>query len=118
MLGCFVADTEAEARKSYEHFLWRVQKSIKGPLHYYVPAGMSSRAGRSLLQEGAGGQGRKSIFNMSIDELVEAVGFFVGAPKAVAQRVKEGIYTVGDGHPPFLGPYPERPREGGMGGGE
>ena len=111
MLGCFVADTEAEARKSYEHFLWRVQKSIKGPLHYYVPAGMSSRAGRSLLQEGAGGQGRKSIFNMSIDELVEAGGFVVGTPKAVAQRLKEIIKRLGIGHLLFEAQYSALPHE-------
>src|SRR2546428_11158652 len=115
MLGCFVADTEAEARKSYEHFLWRVQKSIKGPLHYYVPAGMSSRAGRSLLQEGAGGQGRKSIFNMSIDELVEAGGFFVGGAQGVGQRLQGNFKRLGNGPLPLYGPKnapppPERDR--------
>ena len=110
MLGCFVADTEAAAQKSYEHFLWRVQKSIKGPLHYYVPPGMSSRAGRSLLQ-GAVGQARKSIFNMSIDELVEAGGFVVGTPKAVTQRLKEIIKRLGIGHLLFEAQYSALPHE-------
>src|SRR5260370_19786234 len=75
MTGCFVADTDAEARKSYEHFLWRTQTSIKGPINYYMPVGMTTRGTISVLSQDSGPTKRKPLFQMSIDDLRDSDGF-------------------------------------------
>jgi alkanesulfonate monooxygenase SsuD/methylene tetrahydromethanopterin reductase-like flavin-dependent oxidoreductase (luciferase family) len=111
MTGCFVADTDAEARKSYEHFLWRTQVSLKGPMNYYMPVGMTTRGTNSILTGGSGGQKRKPVFQMTIDDLREAGGFVVGTPKEVVQRLKEIITRLGVGHMLFEGQYGGLPHD-------
>ncbi len=111
MTGLFVADTEAEARKSYEHYLWRTQTSLKGPMHYYMPVGMTSRGTTSILSEGSGAKKHKPVFQMTIDDLQEAGGFVVGTPKQVTQRLKEIIQRLGIGHMLFEGQYGGLPHE-------
>ena len=111
MTGCFVADTDAEARKSYEHFLWRTQVSLKGPMNYYMPVGMTTRGTNSILTGGSGDQKRKPVFQMTIDELREAGGFVVGTPKEVVQRLKEIIARLGVGHMLFEGQYGGLPHD-------
>jgi len=111
MTGCFVAETEAEARKSYEHFLWRTQTSIKGPMNYYMPVGMTTRGTVSVLSGGTGPKKRKPVFQMTIGELREAGGFVVGTPKEVVQRLKEIIKRLGVGHMLFEGQYGGLPHE-------
>jgi alkanesulfonate monooxygenase SsuD/methylene tetrahydromethanopterin reductase-like flavin-dependent oxidoreductase (luciferase family) len=111
MLGCFVADTEAEARKSYEHFLWRTQVSIKGPVHYYLPVGMSSRGATTVLSEGSSDQKHKPLFKMTIDDLREAGCFAVGTPQSVKQQLKEIIQRLGIGHMIFEAQYGGLPHD-------
>jgi len=111
MTGCFVADTEAEAQKSFEHFLWRTQVSLKGPLSYYMPVGMTTRGTTSILSQGTGTKKRKPVFQMSIDDLREAGGFVVGTPKEVVQRLKEIIKRLGVGHMLFEGQYGGLPHD-------
>ncbi|HJU12052.1 MAG TPA: LLM class flavin-dependent oxidoreductase, partial [Candidatus Binataceae bacterium] len=111
MTGCFVADTEAEARKSYDHFLWRTQVSLKGPLSYYMPVGMTTRGTTSILSQGAGTTRRKPVFQMTIDDLREAGGFVVGTPREVVQRLKEIIKRLGVGHLLFEGQYGGLPHD-------
>jgi hypothetical protein len=81
MTGLFVADTEAEAEKSFEHYLWRTRTSLKGPMHYYMPLGMTTRGTASILTEGSGPRKHKPVFQMSIADLREAGGFVVGTRK-------------------------------------
>jgi alkanesulfonate monooxygenase SsuD/methylene tetrahydromethanopterin reductase-like flavin-dependent oxidoreductase (luciferase family) len=111
MTGCFVADTEAQARKSYEHYLWRTQVSLKGPINYYMPVGMTTRGTASIMSQGDGPKKHKPLFQMSIDDLVEAGGFVVGTPKEVAQRIKEIIARLGIGHMIFEGQYGGLPHD-------
>jgi alkanesulfonate monooxygenase SsuD/methylene tetrahydromethanopterin reductase-like flavin-dependent oxidoreductase (luciferase family) len=111
MTGCFVADTEAEARKSYEHFLWRTQVSLKGPMNYYMPVGMTTRGTTSILSQGSGTTRRKPVFQMSIDDLREAGGFVVGTPTEVVQRLKEIIKRLDVGHLLFEGQYGGLPHD-------
>lgn len=111
MTGLFVADTEAEARKSYEHYLWRTQVSLKGPMNYYMPVGMSSRDTVSILSSGTGPSKRKPVFQMSIADLCEAGGFVVGTPKEVTQRIKEIVKRLGIGHMIFEAQYGGLPHD-------
>jgi alkanesulfonate monooxygenase SsuD/methylene tetrahydromethanopterin reductase-like flavin-dependent oxidoreductase (luciferase family) len=111
MTGLFVADTEEDARKSYEHYLWRTQISLKGPIHYYMPVGMSSRGTTSILSAGSGPKKHKPVFEMSIDDLQEAGGFVVGTPQQVTQRLKEIIQRLGIGHLIFEAQYGGLPHD-------
>lgn len=111
MTGLFVADTEADARKSFEHFLWRTQTSLKGPISYYMPVGMTTRGTASILSEGTGPKKRKLVFQMSIDDLQEAGGFVVGTPKQVTERLTEIIKRLGNGHMIFEGHYGGLPHD-------
>jgi len=111
MTGCFVADTEAEARKSYQHYLWRTQVSLKGPINYYMPVGMTTRGTSSILTGGTGAEKHKPVFQMTIDDLREAGGFVVGTPKEVVQRLKEIITRLRVGHMLFEGQYGGLPHD-------
>jgi alkanesulfonate monooxygenase SsuD/methylene tetrahydromethanopterin reductase-like flavin-dependent oxidoreductase (luciferase family) len=111
MTGCFVADTEVEARKSYEHYLWRTQVSLKGPINYYMPVGMTTRGTSSILSGDTGAKKHKPVFQMTIDDLREAGGFVVGTPKEVVQRLKEIITRLGVGHMLFEGQYGGLPHD-------
>jgi alkanesulfonate monooxygenase SsuD/methylene tetrahydromethanopterin reductase-like flavin-dependent oxidoreductase (luciferase family) len=98
LTGCFVADTEADAQKSYEHYLWRWRTALKGPTHWYAPVGMSARGTTSILSQGSNARKQKSIFQMSIEEMRDSGAFVVGTPKEVTQRLKEMISRLGVGH--------------------
>lgn len=111
MTGCFVADTETDARKSYEHYLWRTRTSLKGPINYYMPVGMTTRGTASVLSRGDGLRKHKPVFEMSIDDLREAGGFVVGTPKEVTQRLKEIVARLGVGHLLFEGQYGGLPHD-------
>ncbi len=94
-LGCFVGDSEKTVRESYEHVMFRMRMSAKGPVQHYAPVGMSNRAVSSRF---SGQSKAPSIFNMSIEELRAAGGFVVGTPEVVTERLHQIITRLGIGH--------------------
>ncbi len=107
-MGCFVGDDEKAVQRSYEHVMFRMRMSAKGPVQHYAPVGMSSR---SVSSRFAGQSKSKSIFQMSIEELREAGGFIVGTPEVVAERLCYVIKRLGIGHLIMEGQFSGLPHE-------
>jgi alkanesulfonate monooxygenase SsuD/methylene tetrahydromethanopterin reductase-like flavin-dependent oxidoreductase (luciferase family) len=107
-LGCFVADSEKAAQESYQHVLFRMRMSAKGPIQHYAPIGMSSRTASSRFAEKAK---QTSIFNMTIEQLRAAGGFVVGTPEVVTERLQQIITRLGVGHILMEGQFSGLPHE-------
>src|SRR4030095_13635272 len=86
-------DTRARALEAGRHFVWRMGPTLRGPVDYFSPVGMRSRAARQFAPP------PRSVFRskMSYEELVENYYIVAGTPDEVVDRFAR-VKELGIGH--------------------
>jgi alkanesulfonate monooxygenase SsuD/methylene tetrahydromethanopterin reductase-like flavin-dependent oxidoreductase (luciferase family) len=68
LICAVTADTKARALEAGRHFVWRMGPTLRGPVEYFAPVGMRSRAASRFALRARS----VSLSKMSYEELVES----------------------------------------------
>jgi alkanesulfonate monooxygenase SsuD/methylene tetrahydromethanopterin reductase-like flavin-dependent oxidoreductase (luciferase family) len=94
LICAVTADTKARALEAGRHFVWRMGPTLRGPVDYFSPVGMRSRAAsRFALRARA-----VSLSTMSYEELVDNYYIVAGTPDEVVERFARVQKELGIGH--------------------
>ena len=88
------ADTKARALEAGRHFVWRMGPTLRGPVEYFAPVGMRSRAASRFALRARS----VSLSKMSYEELVESHYIVADTPDRVAERFVHVHRELGIGH--------------------
>jgi alkanesulfonate monooxygenase SsuD/methylene tetrahydromethanopterin reductase-like flavin-dependent oxidoreductase (luciferase family) len=94
LLCAVTADTEAKAIEAGRHFVWRMGPTLRGPVEYFAPVGMRSRAGRQMALRAR----PVSLAKLSYEELLEGGYIVAGTPEQVADKFARLQRELGIGH--------------------
>jgi alkanesulfonate monooxygenase SsuD/methylene tetrahydromethanopterin reductase-like flavin-dependent oxidoreductase (luciferase family) len=94
LICAVTADTKAKALEAGRHFVWRMGPTLRGPVEYFSPVGMRSRAGQRFAMRAR----PRSLATMSYEELVEEHFIVAGTPDEVADRFATVHRALGVGH--------------------
>ena len=94
LICAVTADTKAKALEAGRHFVWRMGPTLRGPVEYFSPVGMRSRAGQQFAMRAR----PRSLASMSYDELVSEHFIIAGTPDEVADRFAHVGRELGIGH--------------------
>ena len=103
LMRVFVADTEEEAQKIGEEFLWTEAHRQRGPIEFNDPPGYQSRAAleikmsRPTIGTGASGHG------LSYQELQDACNMIIGSPETVIKKLRHVKKELDPGYMLFYG---------------
>ena len=108
LICAVTADTKAKAMEAGRHFVWRMGPTLRGPVEWFQPVGMRSRAGKKVPAEARPRppprqpRGRpprpRSLAQMSFEELVEEHFIIAGEPGEVADTFAHVHEQLGVGH--------------------
>lgn len=76
MICAVCADTKEKALEAGKHFIWRMGPTLRGPVDFFAPVGMRSRAGRQMATRAR----PKSLASMSYEELLDNDLIIAGTP--------------------------------------
>src|SRR5262249_33927608 len=82
LICAVTADTKAQALEAGRHFVWRMGPTLRGPVEYFSPPGMRSRAGTQFALKAR----PRSLASMGYEELVREHFIIAGTPDEVADR--------------------------------
>ena len=96
LLRVFCADTDEEAQRIGETFLWTENHRNRGPLEHNDPPGYQSREAVRIQRQlpGAGGFGRR----MTYQELQDVDNVIVGNPDTVTRKLRNIIERLNPGY--------------------
>ena len=82
LICAVTADTKVRALEAGRHFVWRMGPTLRGPVEYFAPVGMRSRAASRFALRARS----VSLSKMSYEELVESYYIVADTPDRVAER--------------------------------
>jgi alkanesulfonate monooxygenase SsuD/methylene tetrahydromethanopterin reductase-like flavin-dependent oxidoreductase (luciferase family) len=94
LICAVTADTKAKALEAGRHFIWRMGPTLRGPVEYFAPVGMRSRAGSQFALKAR----PRSLAQMSYEELLAGHFIIAGTPDEVADRFAHVQRELGIGH--------------------
>ncbi len=94
LLCAVAADTKAKALEAGRHFEWRMGPTLRGPVEYFSPLGMRSRAANQFALKARS----VPLAKMSYEELVANDFIVAGTPDEVADRFAHVQKELGIGH--------------------
>ena len=96
LLRVFCADTDEEAQRIGETFLWTENHRNRGPVEHNDPPGYQSREAVRIQRQlpGAGGFGRR----MTYQELQDVDNVIVGSPDTVTRKLSHIIERLNPGY--------------------
>jgi len=94
LICAVTADTKARALEAGRHFVWRMGPTLRGPVEYFAPVGMRSRAASRFALRARS----VSLSKMSYEELVESHYIVADTPDRVAERFVHVHRELGIGH--------------------
>ncbi len=96
LLRVFCADTDEEAQRIGETFLWTENHRNRGPVEHNDPPGYQSREAVRIQRQlpGAGGFGRR----MTYQELQDVDNVIVGSPDTVTRKLRNIIERLNPGY--------------------
>ena len=96
LLRVFCADTDEEAQRIGETFLWTENHRNRGPVEHNDPPGYQSREAVRIQRQlpGAGGFGRR----MTYQELQDVDNVIVGSPDTVTRKLSNIIERLNPGY--------------------
>jgi alkanesulfonate monooxygenase SsuD/methylene tetrahydromethanopterin reductase-like flavin-dependent oxidoreductase (luciferase family) len=94
LICAVTADTKAKALEAGRHFVWRMGPTLRGPIEYFSPVGMRSRAASQFALKARS----VSLSKMTYEELVENYYIVAGTPDEVADRFAHVQKELGIGH--------------------
>jgi alkanesulfonate monooxygenase SsuD/methylene tetrahydromethanopterin reductase-like flavin-dependent oxidoreductase (luciferase family) len=93
LICAVAADTRAKALEAGRHFVWRMGPTLRGPVEYFSPVGMRSRAGTQFALRAR----PRSLAAMSYEELVDEHFIIAGTPDEVIDRFAHVRRALGIG---------------------
>ncbi|HXJ82270.1 MAG TPA: LLM class flavin-dependent oxidoreductase [Candidatus Methylomirabilis sp.] len=94
LICAVAADTKDAALEAGRHFVWRMGPTLRGPIEYFSPVGMRSRAATQFALRARS----VSLATMSYEELVDNYHIIAGTPDEVAERFARVQRELGIGH--------------------
>jgi alkanesulfonate monooxygenase SsuD/methylene tetrahydromethanopterin reductase-like flavin-dependent oxidoreductase (luciferase family) len=94
LICAVTADTKAKALLAGRNFVWRMGPTLRGPIEYFSPVGMRSRAASQFALKARS----VSLSKMSYEELVENYYIVAGTPDEVVDRFARVRKELGIGH--------------------
>jgi len=94
LICAVTADTKAKALEAGRHFVWRMGPTLRGPIDWFQPVGMRSRAGKQFALKAR----PRSLSTMSYEELLAANLIIAGTPDEVADKFALVHRALGVGH--------------------
>jgi alkanesulfonate monooxygenase SsuD/methylene tetrahydromethanopterin reductase-like flavin-dependent oxidoreductase (luciferase family) len=94
LICAVTADTKEKAREAGRHFVWRMGPTLRGPVEWFSPVGMRSRAGNQFALKAR----PRSLANMSYEELLAERFIIAGTPDEVADGFATVHRELGVGH--------------------
>jgi len=94
LICAVTADTKTKALEAGRHFVWRMGATLRGPVEFFSPVGMRSRAGSQFALKAR----PRSLGSMSYEELVAGHFIIAGTPDEVADRFALVQRELGIGH--------------------
>ena len=94
LICAVTADTKARALEAGRHFVWRMGPTLRGPVDYFSPVGMRSRAASQFALRARS----VSLSKMSYEELVDNYYIVAGTADEVAERFARVQKELGIGH--------------------
>jgi len=94
LICAVAADSRAAALEAGRHFVWRMGPTLRGPVEYFSPVGMRSRAASQFALKARA----RSLATMSYEELVGNYYIVAGTPDEVADRFARVRQELGIGH--------------------
>jgi alkanesulfonate monooxygenase SsuD/methylene tetrahydromethanopterin reductase-like flavin-dependent oxidoreductase (luciferase family) len=94
LICAVTADTKARALEAGRHFVWRMGPTLRGPIEYFSPVGMRSRAASQFALKARS----VPLAKMTYEELVESYYIVAGTPDEVADRFAHVQRELGIGH--------------------
>src|SRR5437879_9332819 len=77
LICAVTADTRARALEAGRHFVWRMGPTLRGPIEYFSPVGMRSRAASQFALKARS----VSLSKMTYEELVDNYYIVAGTPE-------------------------------------
>ena len=94
LICAVTADTKAKALEAGRHFVWRMGPTLRGPVEFFSPVGMRSRAANQFALKARS----VSLSKMSYEELVDNYNLVAGTPDEVVDRFARVREELGIGH--------------------
>jgi len=94
LICAVTADTKAKALEAGRHFVWRMGPTLRGPVEFFSPVGMRSRAANQFALKARS----VSLSKMSYEELVANYYIVAGTPDEVVDRFARVREELGIGH--------------------
>jgi alkanesulfonate monooxygenase SsuD/methylene tetrahydromethanopterin reductase-like flavin-dependent oxidoreductase (luciferase family) len=94
LICAVAADTKARALEAGRHFVWRMGPTLRGPIEYFSPVGMRSRAASRFALKARS----VSLAKMTYEELVASYYIVAGTPDEVVDRFAHVRRELGIGH--------------------
>ncbi|MBQ11619.1 MAG: LLM class flavin-dependent oxidoreductase [Planctomyces sp.] len=111
LMRVFVADTDDEAQKIGEEFLWTETHRQRGPVEFNDPPGYQSRAALEIKMArptiGTGTIGKR----LSYQELQDAYNMIIGSPETVIKKLRHVKESLDPGYMLFYGNEGAMPHE-------
>jgi alkanesulfonate monooxygenase SsuD/methylene tetrahydromethanopterin reductase-like flavin-dependent oxidoreductase (luciferase family) len=94
LICAVTADTKEKALEAGRHFVWRMGPTLRGPVEFFSPVGMRSRAGQRFAMRAR----PRSLASMSYEELLDGHFIIAGTPDEVGDRFAHVQRELGIGH--------------------
>src|SRR5262249_36937158 len=94
LICAVAADTKDAALEAGRHFVWRMGPTLRGPVEFFSPVGMRSRAANQFALRARA----VNLARMSYEELVDNYYIIAGTPDEVADRFGRVQKELGIGH--------------------
>ena len=94
LICAVTADTKAKALEAGRHFVWRMGPTLRGPVEWFSPVGMRSRAGNQFALRSR----PRALAGMSYEELLAERFIIAGTPDEVAEGFAVVHKELGVGH--------------------
>ncbi len=94
MICAVCADTKEKALEAGRNFMWRMGPTLRGPVEFFAPVGMRSRAGTQMALRAR----PQSLSKMSYQELLDNDLIVAGTPDELIERFSHVERELGIGH--------------------
>jgi alkanesulfonate monooxygenase SsuD/methylene tetrahydromethanopterin reductase-like flavin-dependent oxidoreductase (luciferase family) len=94
LICAVTADTKEQALAAGRHFVWRMGPTLRGPVEYFSPVGMRSRAANQFVLRARSA----NLGKMSYEELVDNYYIVADTPDVVAERFARVQKELGIGY--------------------
>jgi alkanesulfonate monooxygenase SsuD/methylene tetrahydromethanopterin reductase-like flavin-dependent oxidoreductase (luciferase family) len=94
LICAVTADTKARALEAGRHFVWRMGPTLRGPVEYFSPVGMRSRAANQFALKARAA----NLAAMTYEQLLDGSYIIAGTPDEVADSFARVHQELGIGH--------------------